>query len=335
MKKLLSFAIILALAFTITVPLSAAPQFTFGGVTAVNKNGFDAFAATKLPANNSKTDLGYGTFVADNKAGWYLSVTEPATKGTLEVAYKIGSDYYIVAFKIDGPGNYWVGDGSGKNGVNMVKIGEFKFAPQHPATFTMMDLSNIIDWFGINNTHPDWYSKYIFWDFNDSGEIDIYDIVYVAQRINGSYGYSGVQRAAIYGYTAYIGHTLEFTADRSLASPGDEFLLDTAFAQEVKANAAALRYEFDSKDFEYNGFAPADGVTVLDEIVTDGQVWLVLMKQDYNMTGLGRLMMRVEDNALITDSQKTFNLIVDYILMDDGPEKQNMMTSGTASIQIG
>jgi len=125
MKKLLSFALILALAFTITVPSMASTQFTFGEVTTVNKNVFDGFAATKLPANNTKTDLGYGTFIADNKSGWYLSVTETDVKGTLQVAYKIGSDYYIVAFNIDGPGNYWVGDGSGKNGVNMVRIGEF------------------------------------------------------------------------------------------------------------------------------------------------------------------------------------------------------------------
>ena len=53
--------------------------------------------------------------------------------------------------------------------------------PQGP--FTLIDLSNIIDIFGTNNTHPNWNTHYTFWDFNNNGSIDIYDIVWVAQRV--------------------------------------------------------------------------------------------------------------------------------------------------------
>ena len=52
-----------------------------------------------------------------------------------------------------------------------------------PESFNLIDLSNIIDWFGIDSTNPDWRTKYAFWDFNNSKDIEIYDIVFVAQRI--------------------------------------------------------------------------------------------------------------------------------------------------------
>ena len=47
----------------------------------------------------------------------------------------------------------------------------------------IIDLSNMIDWFGITNADPDWASKYIFFDFNNNGQIDISDIATVAQMI--------------------------------------------------------------------------------------------------------------------------------------------------------
>jgi hypothetical protein len=50
---------------------------------------------------------------------------------------------------------------------------------------TLIDLSNMVDWFGIGSSHLDWETKYIFFDFNNNGEIDIYDIVYVAKLITG------------------------------------------------------------------------------------------------------------------------------------------------------
>ena len=48
---------------------------------------------------------------------------------------------------------------------------------------TLIDLSNLIDWFGYDYTHEDWDSTIRYWDFNNNGTIDIYDIVFVAQLI--------------------------------------------------------------------------------------------------------------------------------------------------------
>ena len=48
----------------------------------------------------------------------------------------------------------------------------------------LIDLSNMIDWFGIDYTHENWDDWYSFFDFNNSGMIDIYDIVFVARLIH-------------------------------------------------------------------------------------------------------------------------------------------------------
>ena len=47
----------------------------------------------------------------------------------------------------------------------------------------LIDLSNVIDMFGITAEHPDWNTVYKFYDFNNNGRIDIQDIVFVAQQI--------------------------------------------------------------------------------------------------------------------------------------------------------
>ena len=58
-----------------------------------------------------------------------------------------------------------------------------------PYNFTLIDLSNIIDWFGFvkvdgeGNVNPDWNTIYTYWDFNNNSEIDIFDISFVAKRI--------------------------------------------------------------------------------------------------------------------------------------------------------
>ena len=47
----------------------------------------------------------------------------------------------------------------------------------------LIDLSNMIDWFGAVESDPGWDDLYIFFDFNTNGVIDISDIAYVARLI--------------------------------------------------------------------------------------------------------------------------------------------------------
>ena len=125
MRKLLSFALALIMVLALAVPAIAAPTgFISGTVTATDKNGYDSFNGKEITANNSGADYGGFSFVADNKVlnAWYIDVTDDIS-GTLEVAYKAGSNYYIVTFAIDGPGKYGIAESKGSNGANMVKIG--------------------------------------------------------------------------------------------------------------------------------------------------------------------------------------------------------------------
>lgn len=48
----------------------------------------------------------------------------------------------------------------------------------------LLDLSNMIDWLGFNDSREDWADWHIYFDFNGNGEIDIYDIAYVARLVN-------------------------------------------------------------------------------------------------------------------------------------------------------
>ena len=53
-----------------------------------------------------------------------------------------------------------------------------------PEVVDLIFLSNMIDWFGTDRNHPNWYTFYVFFDFNNNGSIDIYDIVHVARMIS-------------------------------------------------------------------------------------------------------------------------------------------------------
>jgi hypothetical protein len=44
----------------------------------------------------------------------------------------------------------------------------------------MIDLSNIIDWFGKDADDADWEDLYTYFDFNHNNEIDVFDVTYIA-----------------------------------------------------------------------------------------------------------------------------------------------------------
>jgi len=48
---------------------------------------------------------------------------------------------------------------------------------------SLLDLSDMIDWFGKTSADSQWNSLYIFFDYNDNGQIDIADIALVAQLL--------------------------------------------------------------------------------------------------------------------------------------------------------
>lgn len=121
MKKFLSFLLVLTLILASIVTAMAA---TFvDNVVKIDKKAYDAFSEVKHSANNNTVDAGEIVLTSDAKAGWNIIAGE--MKGTLDVAYKIGNEYFLRQVVIRTGGAYYLGDGSGKKGINHVKLGEF------------------------------------------------------------------------------------------------------------------------------------------------------------------------------------------------------------------
>jgi len=58
----------------------------------------------------------------------------------------------------------------------------FTTSPGAQGPYTLIDLSNLIDWFGVKVGDPEW-AQARFFDFNGNGEIDIQDVATLAQLI--------------------------------------------------------------------------------------------------------------------------------------------------------
>ena len=135
-RKILSFAIVIIMVLALALPSFAAPAgyLTAGNnIVKTDKKGYDSFTGKEYSSNNSNWTIANGVkLVSDNKTKnaecWYFDVAD-GVKGTIEVAYKISSNYYIASFAIDGAGKYYIGDAKGNNGVNMVKVGAFVEPP--------------------------------------------------------------------------------------------------------------------------------------------------------------------------------------------------------------
>ena len=173
MKKLFSLAFVFAMVFALVIPAVSAGAEP----VEIDKKAFDAFPAQKHTANNKHTGLGDFELVSDSKAGWRLFCNNPDLVGTIDVAYKIGPRYFIVTFDVNGEGEFYIGDGSGKNGVNMVKVGKF-VSPALPEDPLSVDVGFI----GLYANPDQNYTTSIHWEHLKNGvqELVDWDAVYEA-----------------------------------------------------------------------------------------------------------------------------------------------------------
>jgi hypothetical protein len=69
--------------------------------------------------------------------------------------------------------------GNGSGGWEPTMMGD----TNADGVINLIDLSNMIDWFGITASDAGWTAIYTFFDFNNSGAIDIYDVAFVAMLL--------------------------------------------------------------------------------------------------------------------------------------------------------
>jgi hypothetical protein len=77
-------------------------------------------------------------------------------------------------------------DEHGEKFIRAATQKSISFTTSGDREYTLIDLSDMIDWFGTDSTDPEWDTKYIFFDFDNNGEIDIYDIAFVARLIGAN-----------------------------------------------------------------------------------------------------------------------------------------------------
>jgi hypothetical protein len=284
-----------------TLALAASTEFKNGTVVTVDKNGYDKFIGTEITANNSSTVFNNFLLVADNKTlnAWYINVVDDIN-GVLEVAYKVGSNYSIVTFAIDGPGKYWIADSKGSNGANMVKVGSFnQLIHEHDFNFSVVV------------TNPtcieDGFTTYTC----QCGENIVDDIVPAPGHnyqpgnfsiINDYYDYTpGNQRH-------YIRYQLPFTCTGCGDSYNEEILVQYVVAWHVSTVGYNLYHDRFS-DMTYEEYLSHFDDTVFCIYSFDAAVWEYSSDGSLKNTSLSLVPVKPWDYTFIRDY--SFNLSVD------------------------
>lgn len=144
------------------------------GVQVISKEATSDGARVVVMISDYNTQT-YGSLAVHAKADAKLLNGWAIVKADVEYVAKGENDQKEIKKALASTTFTTVGDGTGEP----VIPGD----TNNDRVVDLIDLSNIIDWFGINTSNKDWNAKYTFFDFNNNGSIDIYDISYVAKLI--------------------------------------------------------------------------------------------------------------------------------------------------------
>ncbi|MCL2137153.1 MAG: metallophosphoesterase family protein [Coriobacteriia bacterium] len=108
-------------------------------------------------------------------------------------------------------------------------------------------------------------------------------------------------------------------SDKNIVFPSEYFNVAVSFPEEVQSNVIKLDFAFDSDKFEFAAYTPAAGATVLDREFGPGFVSIMLMVSDYEMEGLGVLMLRAASD--VTVSSSTISVDATFVERDGNLDK--------------
>ena len=126
-------------------------------------------------------------------------------------------------------------------------------------------------------------------------------------------------------------NSLIVTTDANLVKKGNYFRVNTSLTSAAASNAATVEYSYDTSKYEFRGFTPAEGVTVLDSIATETGRRLTVMIDGYNAEAFGETLFAAKDDADLQSSINIINVKVDYALRAEDGSKSIVSASGSTS----
>jgi hypothetical protein len=134
-------------------------------------------------------------------------------------------------------------------------------------------------------------------------------------------GFYGKEGAALTGTFTTKG-PLRITSDANLVKKGDYFRVNAAFDEAVQSNTAILDYAFDTAKYEFRGFTPAEGMSVLSTVASESGVNIVVMMPAYGAKGLGQVLFSAREDAALQNEDNEIKLTLHYVVKDEAGGKQ-------------
>ena len=149
----------------------------------------------------------------------------------------------------------------------------------------------------------------------------------------------GINRQESFGFRCAVdmfessGDRFFIKARQNLITTGSYVTLDVGFSEKVESNAVHLSFAFDAAKFEYANFIPADGVTILNTQFDNsaGNVFLVLMVDDYNTQDYGGFMLRAKTDVTFENGSASVDVWADYVMIVEDGEKEIFEASASTS----
>ena len=115
---------------------------------------------------------------------------------------------------------------------------------------------------------------------------------------------------------------LQLNTDAHLVKKGEYFNLYPTFDKQINSNTAVLNFTFNKNLFDYRGFFPADGVTVLDSKATDSGYSFTVMVDDYETVDYGRVLFSAKEDADLQNEDHEILLTVQYVVKQNNGDKE-------------
>ena len=112
--------------------------------------------------------------------------------------------------------------------------------------------------------------------------------------------------------------------------------MNSTLESTAASNVATIEYSYDTSKYDFRGFTPAEGMTLLDNIVTANGRRLTVMMDGYNAKDFGDVLFSAKEDADLQSDVNIINVRVEYVLKnEDGSKLIAYATGSTSFTSIG